>query len=126
MSQQTPRCWLSFSLKSLFLLVLIVATYFAGWRSALWTAEREKEAAVRKAVEELQELRVREGRVNVFFGSGLVQEGFKEFSEVSSVEELLLTLEGSRDLSQATAAEEEPPLRSPQMQPEGKAAQRHE
>jgi hypothetical protein len=54
MSDRTPRRWLMFSLRSLFLLVLVVAAYFAGWRSATWTAEREKEAAVRKAVEELQ------------------------------------------------------------------------
>src|SRR6185503_15426425 len=61
MSQRTPLCWLRFSLKSLFLLVLVVAAYFAGWRSAIWTAEREKEEAVRKAVEELAAARQHEG-----------------------------------------------------------------
>ena len=54
------RCWLTFSLKSLFVLILIVAAYFAGWRSALWIAEREKEEAVRKAVEELEALQDQE------------------------------------------------------------------
>jgi hypothetical protein len=47
MSKERRR-WLTFSLKSLFLLILIVAAYFAGWRSARWTAERGKEAARRK------------------------------------------------------------------------------
>jgi hypothetical protein len=60
MSDKTPRRWLAFSLQSLLVLVLVVAAYFAGWRSATWTAEREKEAAVRKAVEELQAAQDRE------------------------------------------------------------------
>jgi hypothetical protein len=53
-NEPTSFRWLRFNLRSLFLLVLIVAAYFGGWRSALWTAEREKQAAVRKAVEQLQ------------------------------------------------------------------------
>ncbi len=52
----TRRC-LTFSLRSLFVLLLVVAAYFGGWRSALRIAEREKEAAVRKAVAELQTAR---------------------------------------------------------------------
>jgi hypothetical protein len=125
MNQRMPRRWLSFSLRSLFLLVLIVATYFAGWRSATWTAEREKAEAARKAVEESRSARPLKGLVSVSIGSGLVLGGFKEFTEASSVEELRLTLDGLRDASQATAADETPPLRPPQMQPEGKA-KRHE
>src|SRR5262245_161939 len=108
MSQQTPRRWSTFGLRSLFLLVLIVAAYFSGWRSARWTAERDKQAAVRKAVEEVQAAKEAESRANVTFGSGMVL----GFSEASSVEELLLP-EDSRDLSQVTAAEDKPPLRSP-------------
>src|SRR5262245_61574758 len=57
MNDKPPRRWLTFSLRSLFVLVLVVAAYFAGWRSATWMAEREKEAAVQKAVEELQAIR---------------------------------------------------------------------
>src|SRR5437867_11235128 len=71
MTHQAPRRWLRFSLRSLFVLVLVVAAYFAGWRSATWTAEREKEEAVRKAVEELQAARERmaqESESTVFLG----------------------------------------------------------
>jgi hypothetical protein len=66
MSQKARRRWLTFSLRSLFVAVLIVAAYFAGWRSALWTADREKEAAVQQALEDLQAAEERQrARANV-------------------------------------------------------------
>lgn len=46
------RRWFQFSLRSLLLLVLLVATYCAGWKSSQLKHERELQEAVRKAVEQ--------------------------------------------------------------------------
>jgi hypothetical protein len=46
------RRWFQFSLRSVLLLVLLVATYCAGWKSSQLKHERELQEAVRKAVEQ--------------------------------------------------------------------------
>ena len=73
MSHNVRGRWLTFSLRSLFVLVMVVAAYFAGWRSALWIAEREKDDAVRKAIEEIQAAQKHGAGVNVHFSSGSVR-----------------------------------------------------
>ena len=39
----TSRRWFQFGLRSVFVLTLVIAAYFAGWRSAQWKAELDKE-----------------------------------------------------------------------------------
>ena len=39
----TSRRWFQFGLRSVFVLTLVIAAYFAGWRSAQWKAKRDTE-----------------------------------------------------------------------------------
>jgi hypothetical protein len=51
------RRWFQFSLRSLFLLMLIVAVYCAGWKSASLKHEKELNEALNQAAKEAEELR---------------------------------------------------------------------
>jgi len=49
------RRWFQFSLRSLLVLMLVVAAYFGGWKSSQRKYEREMNEALRKAEEEAAE-----------------------------------------------------------------------
>jgi hypothetical protein len=109
MSAKAPsRRWLSFSLKSLFMLILLVATYFAGWRSALRTAEREKEAAVQKAVDELKAVH-EESLLLTLLDSRRRPCG--NYIELASVEPP--QMDDEKEAIQSESVQETPPPRSP-------------
>jgi len=112
MRERSRGRWLSFSLKSLFLVVLIVATYFAGWKSALRIAEREKEATVKKAVEELRAQYGVEDLVVSISPNTISMGNIDVLATVGLVE-----LGEDVELSLSWDGDEAPPQRSPQAQP---------
>ena len=57
MSDRTRPRWFQLSLKSLFLLTLLVATFFAGYTVATKQAEAEKRRAEEEAQQAIEEAR---------------------------------------------------------------------
>ena len=58
MTTRRPRRWFQLSLKSLFLLTLLVATFFAGYTSAMRQADQERRRVQEEAQRQVEEARL--------------------------------------------------------------------
>jgi predicted negative regulator of RcsB-dependent stress response len=57
MTAHCPHRWFQLSLKSLFLLTLVVAAFFAGYSLAIRQAEQERQRAAQDAQQAIEEAR---------------------------------------------------------------------
>jgi hypothetical protein len=72
MTDHRSRRWFQLSLKSLFLLMLLVATFFAGYSLATKQAEAERKRAELEGQRQAEEARLQDIAVGDFDSDGLL------------------------------------------------------